>query len=33
MTADSLIDPESLEKIGTVVAVATGEVYRRDWQR
>ena len=33
MTADSLIDPESLEKIGTVVAVATGEVYQRDWQR
>ena len=33
MTDDSLIDPESAEKIGTVVAVATGEVYRRDWQR
>ena len=33
MTADSLIDPESAAKIGTVVAVATGEVYRRDWQR
>ncbi len=33
MTADSLIDPESAEKIGQVVAVATGEVYRRDWQR
>ena len=33
MTADSLIDPDSAEKIGTVVAVATGEVYRRDWQR
>ena len=30
---DSLIDPESAEKIGAVVAVATGEVYRRDWQR
>ena len=30
---DSLIDPESAEKIGTVIAVATGEVYRRDWQR
>ena len=33
MTADSLIDPESAEKIGQVVAVATGDVYRRDWQR
>src|SRR6476660_9239548 len=32
MMADSLIDPESLEKIGTVVAVATGEVDGRDWQ-
>src|SRR6476469_6195371 len=31
--ADSLIDDESAAKIGTVVAVATGEVYRRDWQR
>ena len=30
---DSLVDDESLAKIGTVVAVATGEVYRRDWQR
>ena len=33
MTADSLIDPESAAKVGQVVAVATGEVYRRDWQR
>jgi acyl dehydratase len=33
MTADSLIDPESAERIGTVVATATGEAYRRDWQR
>ena len=33
MTADSLVDQESAEKIGTVVAIATGEVYRRDWQR
>ncbi len=33
MTTDSLIDPDSAAKIGTVVAVATGEVYRRDWQR
>ena len=30
---DSLVDAESAAKIGTVVAVATGEVYRRDWQR
>ena len=29
----SLIDPESAERIGQVVAVVTGEVYRRDWQR
>lgn len=33
MTSDSLLDPESLAKIGTVVATATGEVNRRDWQR
>jgi acyl dehydratase len=33
MTVDSLVDPESAAKVGTVVAVATGEVYRRDWQR
>jgi hypothetical protein len=33
MTADSLVDPESAAKVGTVVAVSTGEVYRRDWQR
>ena len=33
MTADSLIDPESAAKVGTVVAIATGEVNRRDWQR
>ena len=30
---DSLIDDDSAEKVGQVVAVATGEVYRRDWQR
>jgi acyl dehydratase len=33
MTADSLIDPESAEKIGQVVASAAGEVTRREWQR
>jgi acyl dehydratase len=33
LTSDSLVDPESAARIGTVVAVATGEVYRRDWQR
>jgi acyl dehydratase len=33
MTAESLIDPESAEKVGTVVATLTGEVNRRDWQR
>lgn len=33
MTADSLVDAESAAKIGTVVATAAGEVYRRDWQR
>jgi acyl dehydratase len=29
----SLVDEDSLAKVGTVVAVATGEVYHRDWQR
>ncbi|MDT5012960.1 MAG: hypothetical protein QOH57_4577 [Mycobacterium sp.] len=33
MTADSLIDPASAATVGTVVATATGEVNRRDWQR
>jgi acyl dehydratase len=33
MTTDSLVDPESAAKIGSVVATATGEVNRRDWQR
>jgi acyl dehydratase len=33
MTADSLVDPQAAAKIGTVVASATGEVNRRDWQR
>jgi acyl dehydratase len=33
MTADSLVDPESAAKIGTVVSTATGEVNQRDWQR
>jgi acyl dehydratase len=33
MTADSLVDPESAAKLGRVVATATGEVNRRDWQR
>jgi acyl dehydratase len=33
MTGDSLVDPESAAKVGTVVATATGEVNRRDWQR
>ena len=33
MTVDSLIDPESAAKAGTVAATATGEVNRRDWQR
>ncbi|MGZ8812984.1 MAG: MaoC family dehydratase [Mycobacterium sp.] len=33
MSVESLVDPESAATIGTVVAVATGEVYRRDWQR
>ena len=30
---DSLVDPESAAKIGSVVATAAGEVNRRDWQR
>jgi acyl dehydratase len=30
---DSLVDPESAAKIGSVVATASGEVNRRDWQR
>lgn len=29
----SLIDPESAARVGSVVATATGEVNRRDWQR
>lgn len=29
----SLIDPESAARVGSVVATATGEVIRRDWQR
>ncbi len=33
MTADSLVDPESAAREGTVAATATGEVNRRDWQR
>jgi acyl dehydratase len=33
MTTESLIDADSAAKIGTVVASATGEVIRRDWQR
>ncbi len=33
MTADSLVDPESAAKTGSVVATATGEVNRREWQR
>ncbi|HZQ31190.1 MAG TPA: MaoC family dehydratase N-terminal domain-containing protein [Mycobacterium sp.] len=33
MPADSLIDPESSARVGTVAATATGEVNRRDWQR
>src|SRR5882757_1972069 len=33
MTTDSLVDPESAAKVGSVVATATGEVNRRDWQR
>ncbi|WP_445169099.1 MaoC family dehydratase [Mycolicibacterium sp. Dal123E01] len=30
---DSLIDPETAARVGTVAATATGEVIRRDWQR
>lgn len=33
MTDDTLIDPESAARVGTVAATATGEVNRRDWQR
>lgn len=33
MTSESLIDAESAARVGTVVATATGEVNRRDWQR
>lgn len=33
MTGDTLIDPESAARVGTVAATATGEVNRRDWQR
>lgn len=30
---ESLIDPESAARVGTVVATASGEVNKRDWQR
>ncbi|OBK25957.1 acyl dehydratase [Mycobacterium asiaticum] len=30
---ESLIDPESAQRVGTVVATASGEVTKRDWQR
>jgi len=30
---ESLIDPETAARVGTVAATATGEVIRRDWQR
>ena len=33
MTPESLIDDESASRVGTVVATASGEVNRRDWQR
>ncbi len=33
MTADSLIDPDTAARVGTVAATAAGEVIRRDWQR
>ena len=33
MTEESLIDPESAARVGSVAATATGEVIRRDWQR
>ncbi|WP_300681881.1 MaoC family dehydratase N-terminal domain-containing protein [Nocardioides sp.] len=31
--APSLIPPEVAARVGTVAATATGDVYRRDWQR
>jgi acyl dehydratase len=33
MSEDSLIDEASAARVGSVVAIATGEVNRRDWQR
>ena len=30
---ESLIDPETAARVGTVAATATGEAIRRDWQR
>ena len=33
MTEQSLIDPESAARVGSVAATAGGEVNRRDWQR
>jgi acyl dehydratase len=33
VTEQSLIDPESAARVGSVAATATGEVNRRDWQR
>lgn len=33
MSDDSLIDEASAARVGSVVATATGEVNRRDWQR
>lgn len=33
MTDDTLIDPESAARVGTVAARATGEVHRLHWQR
>ena len=33
MSEDSLIDEASAARVGSVVATATGEVNRRDWQR
>ena len=33
MSEQSLIDAESASRVGTVAAIATGEVNRRDWQR
>lgn len=32
-STESLIDAESAARVGTVVATASGEVNRRDWQR